>query len=82
MQNEFYIIKTKFRGGVSLNSDQFIYTLFLIDIIQKANSDGFKFIVNGKDLTVYYPLQGPTNSVTISDMEQFRLLCKDILTKK
>ncbi len=60
----------------------FSYSLFLIDLIQKANTKGFKFKVTENKLTVCYPLYDDTQLVVISNAEEFKDLCHDILMWK
>lgn len=60
----------------------FSYSLFLIDLIQKANSKGFKFKVAENKLIVCYPLYDDSQLVVISNAEEFKDLCHDILVWK
>ncbi|POO76764.1 hypothetical protein C1T30_41160 [Bacillus sp. MBGLi97] len=65
-----------------MHKDEFIYTMFIIDLIQKANDKGFKFLIDDKKITVFYPMYGATYPVIISNMNEFKQLCKDVLADK
>ncbi|QQO40447.1 hypothetical protein 015DV002_17 [Bacillus phage 015DV002] len=60
------------------SEDIFVYTAFVVDIIQLGHSYGFTFDVDKDGLKITYPLYSSDQAVTVNSMEEFAEVCKDI----
>lgn len=62
-----------------MNEDYFKYTQFLITLLDLANKHIFKISVDDNNIEILYPNRNSEQSIKLFSMDDFGMVCTDIL---